>query len=97
MPRGSGGLEPEERKAVGAEANRAKQVLEAAREERREAAGYTSLRIKPNSSINPRQFWAAVDEYMRPLPKQPPRNPLMLGLGADAFVLRSLRSVRASR
>ena len=30
------------------------------------------MRVKPASSINPKQFWTAVDEYMRPLPKQPP-------------------------
>ncbi len=41
--RGIGGLEPEERKAVGAEANRAKQVLEAALEERREAIRRAAL------------------------------------------------------
>ena len=47
------------------------------REELGEAAGYTSLRIKPASSINPRHFWAAVDDYMRPLPMQaPPLPPL---------------------
>ena len=45
------------------------------REELGEAAGYTSLRIKPNSSIAPKQFWSAVDEYMRPLPRQPPPRP----------------------
>jgi hypothetical protein len=51
------------------------------REELGEAAGYTSLRIRPNSAINPRQFWSAVDEYMRPLPQQPPlRAPLPLPL-----------------
>jgi hypothetical protein len=71
-----------------AAARRAQQAAEAKakaaareREELGEAAGYTSLRIKPNSSINPRQFWAAVDEYMRPLPKQPPpRQPPPLPL-----------------
>lgn len=41
--RGIGGLEAEERKAVGAEANRAKQVLEAALEERREALRRAAL------------------------------------------------------
>ena len=41
--RGIGGLDPEERKAVGAEANRAKQVLEAALEERREALRRAAL------------------------------------------------------
>ncbi|MCK9485264.1 MAG: phenylalanine--tRNA ligase subunit alpha [Dehalococcoidia bacterium] len=41
--RGIGGLEAEERKAVGAEANRAKQVLEAALEARREAVRRAAL------------------------------------------------------
>lgn len=30
------------------------------------------------------------------LPKRPPANPLMLGLPADAYVLRSVSSVRAN-
>ena len=51
------------------------------REELGEAAGYTSLRIKPSSSINPRQFWSAVDDYMKPLPREPlPRPPPPLPL-----------------
>jgi phenylalanyl-tRNA synthetase alpha chain len=41
--RGIGALDPETRKAVGAEANRAKQVLEAALEERREAIRRAAL------------------------------------------------------
>jgi len=41
--RGIGGLDPEERKAVGAEANRVKQVLEAALDERREALRRAAL------------------------------------------------------
>lgn len=41
--RGIGGLAPEERKAVGAEANRAKQVLESALEERRESLRRAAL------------------------------------------------------
>ena len=65
------------RAAQSAQAKAAQAQAKAAqeREELGEAAGYTSLRIKPNSSINPRQFWSAVDEYMRPLPKRPPPHP----------------------
>ena len=60
-----------------AQAKQAQREREAAREreELGEAAGYTSMRVKPASSINPKQFWTAVDEYMRPLPKQPPPRP----------------------
>jgi len=57
------------------QAAQAKAAAEARKlEELGEAAGYNALRIKPTSSINPKQFWTAVEDYMRPLPKQ--RQPM---------------------
>jgi hypothetical protein len=41
-------------------------------------------------------FFVCVQAASQPLPKAPPSNPLMLSLSAEAYVLRSVGTVRAN-